>query len=98
LTQEHLINSTNDSLVSKINKTYYSYPNEQHEGRLFFKIMMDTLQNNSEESAEYLISMVKSLKLTNFDGEKLRRLSVNLWCSKLARKFKDLYRERSLTI
>jgi hypothetical protein len=28
LTQEHLINNTNDSLVSKINQTYYSYPNE----------------------------------------------------------------------
>jgi hypothetical protein len=74
LTYEHLNINTNDNLVSKINETYFSYPDEQRGGPLFFKITMDSLQNNSEESAEYLISTVKSLKLTNFDGENVEKV------------------------
>jgi hypothetical protein len=73
LTHEHLVNNCHDDLVSKVTETYYSYPDEQHGGPLFFKIMMDAIQNNSEESAEYLVSMVKNMKLTSIDGENVEK-------------------------
>jgi hypothetical protein len=41
---------------------------EERGGPLFFKLLMDLLQNNSTEAAEYLVNVVKNLKITNFDG------------------------------
>ena len=38
LTREHLANNSEDSLVTKVNKTYYTYPVECRGGPLFFKI------------------------------------------------------------
>ena len=74
LTHEHLANNAEDGLVTKINETYFTYPIEQHGGPLFFKLMLDILQNNSEEAATYLITMVKHLKITDFDGENINKV------------------------
>jgi hypothetical protein len=74
VTQEYLINNTDDNLVLKINETYLSYPVEERGGPLFFKLLMDLLQNNSTEAAEYLVNVVKNLKITNFDGENILKV------------------------
>jgi hypothetical protein len=74
VTQEYLINNTDDDLVLKINETYLSYPVEERGGPLFFKLLMDLLQNNSTEAAEYLVNVVKNLKITNFDGENILKV------------------------
>jgi hypothetical protein len=69
LTYKHLVNNTEADLVTKVNETYSEYPTAERGGPLFFKIMMDKLQNNSEDAATYLISVVKNLKITDYDGE-----------------------------
>lgn len=69
LTHKHLVNNTDPELVTKVNETYSEYPPAERGGPLFFKIMMDKLQNNSEDAATYLISVVKNLKITDYDGE-----------------------------
>jgi hypothetical protein len=69
LTHKHLVNNTEPELVTKVNETYSEYPPAERGGPLFFKIMMDKLQNNSEDAAAYLISVVKNLKITDYDGE-----------------------------
>jgi hypothetical protein len=74
LTKTYLVNNTDDNLVLKINKTYLSYPEEERGGPLFFKLLMDLLQNNSAEAAEYLINVVKNLKISNFDGENILKV------------------------
>jgi hypothetical protein len=61
LTYKHLVNNTEDDLVTKVNETYSEYPTAERGGPLFFKIMMDKLQNNSEDAATYLISVLKNL-------------------------------------
>jgi hypothetical protein len=50
LTKTYLANNTADNLVLKINKTYLSYPKTDRGGPLFFKLLMDLLQNNSAEA------------------------------------------------
>ena len=57
LTHEHLSNNAEDGLVTKINETYFNYPIEQRGGPLFFKLMLDILQNNSEEAVTYLSTL-----------------------------------------
>ena len=74
LTHEHLTNNVEDNLVTKINETYYSYPVEKRGGPLFFKIMMDLLQNNSQEAAAYLVNVVVNLKITDFSGENVEKV------------------------
>jgi hypothetical protein len=71
VTLEYLVNNTDENLVLKINETYLSYPVEERGGPLFFKLLMDLLQNNSAEAAEYLVNVVKHLKISNFDGENI---------------------------
>jgi hypothetical protein len=74
VTLEYLVNNTNENLVLKINETYLSYPVEERGGPLFFKLLMDLLQNNSAEAAEYLVNVVKHLKISNFDGENILKV------------------------
>jgi len=50
LTYEYLVNNVEDSLQSKVKETNLKYPVEQKGGPLFFKIMIDILQNNSSEA------------------------------------------------
>jgi hypothetical protein len=74
VTLEYLVNNTDENLVLKINETYLSYPVEERGGPLFFKLLMDLLQNNSAEAAEYLVNVVKHLKISNFDGENILKV------------------------
>jgi hypothetical protein len=74
LTKTYLSNNTDDNLVLKINETYLSYPESDRGGPLFFKLLMDLLQNNSAEAAEYLVNVVKNLKITNFPGENILKV------------------------
>jgi hypothetical protein len=46
VTLEYLLNNTDDNLVLKINETYLSYQVKERGGPLFFKLLMDLLQNN----------------------------------------------------
>jgi hypothetical protein len=73
-TFEYLLNNTDDNLVLKINETYLSYPVKERGGPLFFKLLMDLLQNNSAEAADYLVNVVKNLKISNFDGENVLKV------------------------
>jgi hypothetical protein len=68
-TLDHLIANSEDTLVNKVNETHLSYPAVQQGGPLFFKIMMDMLQDNSEDSAEFIISQVKNLKISEEKDE-----------------------------
>jgi hypothetical protein len=74
VTLEYLVNNTDENLVLKINETYLSHPVEERGGPLFFKLLMDLLQNNSAEAAEYLVNVVKNLKISNFDGENVLKV------------------------
>ena len=74
LTYKDLVNNVEDSLQSKVKETYLKYPVEQKGGPLFFKIMIDILQNNSSEAAKYLISTVKDIKISNYDGENVEQV------------------------
>jgi hypothetical protein len=53
--------------VTKLNETYSEYLTAERGGPFFFKIMMDKLQNNSKDVTTYLISVVKNLKITDYD-------------------------------
>jgi hypothetical protein len=68
-TLDHLIANSEDSLVNKVNETHLKYPAVQQGGPLFFKIMLDMLQDNSEDSAEFIISQVKNLKISEEKDE-----------------------------
>jgi hypothetical protein len=74
LTKTYLSNNMDDNLLLKINETYLSYPESDRGGPLFFKLLMDLLQNNSAEAAEYLVNVVKNLKITNFPGENILKV------------------------
>jgi hypothetical protein len=74
VTLEYLVNNTDENLVLKINETYLSHPVEERGGPLFFKLLMDLLQNNSAEAAEYLVNVVKNLKILSFDGENVLKV------------------------
>jgi hypothetical protein len=46
-----------------------------HGGPLFFKLLMDLLQNNSAKAAEYLVNVVKNLKILSFNGENVLKVA-----------------------
>ena len=69
LTAEYLHKACEPSLERKVKETYNTYSPEEQGGPLFFKILMDTLQNNSEEASLYLINMVKQLNISKLDGK-----------------------------
>ena len=69
LTYEYLTNNVEESLKSKVLKTYLNFPPQRRGGPLFFKIMINILQNNSNEAAKYLIQTVKDIEITNYAGE-----------------------------
>ena len=69
LTYEYFINNVEEGLQTKVLETYLTYPPKQRGGPLFFKIMIDILQNNSSKAAKYLVQKVKDIKITNYAGE-----------------------------
>ena len=74
LTFEYFRNNVKEGLHSKVLEIYLSYPTEQRGGPLFFKIMMNILQNNSKEASQYLVKTVKNIKLTDYPGENVSKV------------------------
>ena len=74
LTYEYFINNVEEKLAMKVKETYMNYPVKQRGGPLFFKIMIDILQNNSSEAAQYLISTVKNINISTYDGENVNEV------------------------
>ena len=75
ITAEHLMKSCQEKLLAKVKETYDMRSNEEQGGPLFFKLLMDTLQIHSKEAAEYLVTMVKNLKISNIDGENVSEMN-----------------------
>ena len=69
LSFDYMENNTKDQLFTKCLETYADYPASQKGGPLFFKIMIDQLQTNSEDATQYLLDTLKNLKISNFKGE-----------------------------
>ena len=67
-------------LFNKTFECYEAYPILQQGGPLLFIIMMKTLISSSDEATDYLKSMVKQLKITDFKGEYVPRV-VSLLCA-----------------
>ena len=63
-----------EKLAQKVKETYMNYPVKQRGGPLFFKIMMDILQNDFNEAARYLISTVKNINISTYDGENINEV------------------------
>ena len=74
LTYRHLENNMTYKLFNKTFKRYKAYPILQQGGPLLFIIMMKTLISSSDEATDYLKSMVKQLKITDFKGEYVPRV------------------------
>ena len=74
LTYEYFTNNVEEKLATKVKETYLKYPAEQRGGPLFFKIMIDILQKSSSEAAQYLISTVKGINISNYDGENIEQV------------------------
>ena len=66
---DYLENNVEEELVTKCLETYSTYPTPQKGGPLFFKIMIDQLQTNSDEATQYLLGVLKNLKISTFKGE-----------------------------
>ena len=66
LTHEYLAKNTKEKLCTKVNETYLSYQPEQRGCALFFKIILYVLLYNSAETAKHLVSVVKTLKITDY--------------------------------
>ena len=64
LRNKYLVNNSSDKFVTKVNEIYLSYQPEQCGFPLLFKIMMDALQYNSNETDKCLVNVSKTLKIT----------------------------------
>ena len=80
LTYCHLENNMTYKLFNKTFECYEAYPILQQGGPLLFIIMMKTLISSSDEATDYLKSMVKQLKITDFKGKYVPRV-VSLLCT-----------------
>ena len=69
LTYRHLDNNMTYKLFNKTFECYEAYPILQQGGPILFIIMMKTLISSSDKATDYLKSMVKQLKITDFKGE-----------------------------
>ena len=74
LTYEYFTNNVEEKLSTKVKETYLKYPPEQRGGPLFFKIMIEILQNSSGEAAQYLISTVKGINISSYNGENVENV------------------------
>ena len=74
LTFEHLSNHIEEALLGKVLDTYYEYSRAEQGGPLLFASMMSHLQDNSAETAEFLLNTLEKLKVTDFQGENINKL------------------------
>ncbi len=88
LTFQFLENNTTEQLWDKCMEAYSNYTAAEKGGPLMFLIIMKKLQVDTDMAVQYLQNSVKTLKITNFDGENVSRVvslfqSRLLWCYKL---------------
>jgi hypothetical protein len=50
-------------------ETYETYSPDEQGGALYFALMMNVLQKNSEEQCASLNAALRRMKLTDFEGE-----------------------------
>lgn len=75
LTFEFLENNTTAALWEKCLEVYEEYEPEEKGGPLMFLIIMHKLQNHTDAAVQYLLNSVKNMKITNFEGENVSRVS-----------------------
>ena len=80
LTYRHLENNMTYKLFNKTFERFEAYPILQQGGPLLFIIIMKTLISSSDKATDYLKSMVKQLKITNFKGEYVPHV-ISLLCT-----------------
>jgi hypothetical protein len=61
-------------LWEKCLEDYNEYSPEEKGGPLLFVIMMKKLQSHTDSAVQYLITSVKNLKISNFEGENVSRV------------------------
>ena len=69
LIYEFLTNNTKEKLLTKVKEAYLKCQPDEQGRPLLLKIMIDIFQHNSEEAAKYLISTVKTINISTFNGE-----------------------------
>lgn len=70
VTENYLTNHCTPKLHAKVLTLYNNYPRQQQGGPLYFKLMMNVLQQDSASHVNKLNLQVKNeLKITGFDGE-----------------------------
>ena len=74
LTLQFLENNITERLWDKCIEVYDNYKPEEKGGPLLFIIMMKKLQVDTDAAVEYLQTRVKTMKITNFDGEDVSRV------------------------
>lgn len=74
LTKEWFSNNSEEDLTTKVYETHLTYPITQQGRPLIFKLVMDTLQNNTADAAMCLINVVKNLKITDYDGKDVTKV------------------------
>ena len=80
MTLDYLRNNTSEALELKVMENYNEFPLEQQGGPLFFKLMMDVLQEASDTLADNIVDRIKKLKISDQQGEDVSVI-VNLTCS-----------------
>ncbi len=74
LTYQFLENNTTERLWDKCLEVYEKYTAQERGGPLMFLIMMKKLQVDTDAAVEYLRNSIKTMKITNFDGEDVSRV------------------------
>jgi len=66
---QHLINSTDYKLHERITKRYTEYGKMERGPLLYFKLLMDHLQENNDDIIQTLVQAVENYSLQNIPGE-----------------------------
>jgi hypothetical protein len=74
LTYTFFQNNVTDDLFLKVSETYDKYPRSERGGPLFFILMLNQLLADTEEAAASLQKRVKDFKISNIEGENIRKV------------------------
>ena len=74
LSFQFLENNITERLWDKCLEAYDNYKPQERGGPLLFIIMMKRLQVDTDTAVEYLRNSIKTMKVTNFDGEDVSRV------------------------
>jgi hypothetical protein len=74
LTYDFFAKNVCDDLFLKVSETYDKYPRLEQGGPLFFILMLNQLLADTEEAASSLQKRVKEFKISNVEGEDIRKV------------------------